>query len=134
MTSEARFWSKVNKSDDCWLWTAAVDEAGYGRFGVNRESTYAHRYSYELTKGSIPEGLQIDHLCRVRHCVKPDHLETVTQRENILRSPTGFAAVNARKTHCPRGHRYSILDNRGWRECRVCRNEQARRRYIEVSA
>lgn len=130
MTPEERFWSKVNKTEECWLWTAAVDKAGYGRFG----DRYAHRYVYELKVGPVPQGLQIDHLCRVRHCVNPDHLEPVTQRENILRSPISVAAVNARKTHCPRGHRYSILDNRGWRECRPCRNLQYRRRYAEKAS
>ncbi len=67
----------------------------------------------------IPEGMQLDHLCRVRCCINPDHLEVVTQRENILRG-NGTAAVHAKKTHCPQGHEYSYRDKRGRRVCRIC--------------
>lgn len=80
--------------------------------------------SHELHKGPIPEGLVIDHLCRNRGCVNPDHLEAVTQRENILRGE-GLAAANARKTHCPKGHPYSgenlyVVPSSGRRQCRIC--------------
>lgn len=85
-TIEERFWSKVEKTDDCWLWKAYILKNGYGQFRIdNRTLIVAHRYSYILTKGEIGAGLDLDHLCRVRHCVNPAHLEPVTRQENIVR-------------------------------------------------
>ena len=78
-----------------------------------------HRLVYELFVGSIPVGLTLDHLCRVRHCVNPAHLEPVTLAENTLRGE-GPTAVNSRKTHCPKGHPYDVMDS-GRRRCLVCR-------------
>lgn len=83
---EARFWAKVDKTETCWLWTAAIRRrSGYGVFSHQARTMLAHRFAYELLVGPIPDGLVIDHLCRVRHCVNPDHLEPVTQRENLRR-------------------------------------------------
>ena len=80
----ARFWAKVDKTETCWLWTGG-QSAGYGRFGFKgRPNLGAHRFAYELLVGPIPPGLDLDHLCRVRNCVNPDHLEPVTRRENLL--------------------------------------------------
>lgn len=90
----------------CWLWAGAWDNKGYGIFSSQGKSLRAHRVSYEQHKGPIPEGLQIDHLCRVHCCVNPDHLEAVTPKENTLRG-FGHTAVNAKKTHCPKGHPYA---------------------------
>lgn len=128
----SRFWSRVQKGPSCWAWLGGTRN-GYGAcylFGLG----YAHRVSYVLTHGSIPDGLSIDHLCRNTRCVNPAHLEAVTQRENILRSPLAPAAINAAKTHCPRGHAYAgdnlVLSANGRaRTCRTCRNarETARR-------
>jgi hypothetical protein len=89
---EARFFSRVNGTPDgCWLWTAHVNpRTGYVQFRIGGRSgkmVLAHRWSYEHFVGPIPDGLQIDHLCRVRHCVNPSHLEPVTARENRLRQP-----------------------------------------------
>ena len=85
-----RFWTKVKFTDSCWLWTAAKSPLGYGRFRlIAPGEVYAHRYAYEFCVEHIPGGLEIDHLCRVRHCVFPNHLEVVTHRENVLR---GIAA------------------------------------------
>lgn len=101
-----RFWSKVDKSGpipdfaphlgNCWLWTACRQSDGYARFRVNDKKTVqAHRWAWERERGRILEGLHMDHLCRVRSCVNPAHLEPVTCRENILRG-FGFPAVQHR--------------------------------------
>jgi hypothetical protein len=127
-----RFWAKVDKTDTCWLWTAAKSPAGYGYFRVGgRAGQYviAHRYAYTATTGQIPEGLVLDHLCRVRQCVNPAHLEPVTQAENNRR---------ARLTHCRRGHPYEganvLLKSDGRRECKSCIADAARLRYLRKSA
>jgi len=101
------FMSHIDKTDDDhWLWTGSKDRDGYGRF-VRRDMApreyLAHRWSYRYFRGPIPEGLTIDHLCRVRHCCNPDHLEVVSQRVNLLRGD-GFVGKQARMTHCKRGH------------------------------
>ncbi len=121
-----RFWSKVKKTDGCWLWTDVLQANGYGSIGVGGRSgkkLLAHRISYEISHGPIPEGLQIDHLCRVRNCVNPSHLEAVTNRVNGLRGES-FCAHHARKTHCPNGHAYdtenTIEKKNGSRACRAC--------------
>ena len=84
-----RFWEKVDKTATCWLWRASIRNHGYGRIKVNGRAEQAHRVAYELLVGPIPEGLTLDHLCRVRLCVNPAHLEPVTQKVNIRRGLTG---------------------------------------------
>lgn len=116
-----RFWSKVSigAPDECWLWQAYKTPAGYGQFGRN---TPAHRVAYELCVGPIPEGLDIDHLCRTHDCQNPRHLEAVTRRENVLRG-VGPTARNARATQCPQGHSYTdenILIIKNGKRCREC--------------
>jgi HNH endonuclease len=122
-----RFWNKVDKSGDCWLWTGYVTPQGYGMFRLNGLASRAHRVAYELVNGPIPEGLVVDHLCRVRHCVNPSHLEPIVFHENIIRGTQGEWAKA--KTHCPSGHEYTPentrIDERGSRQCRKCRHEQA---------
>lgn len=93
------FESKINKTDSCWVWTGAKQSRGYG----NYRGKLAHRVSYEKYVGEIPSGLTIDHLCRNRLCVNPEHLEAVTQYVNNMRGD-GFASKNLRKTHCYNGH------------------------------
>lgn len=128
-----RWLSYVEKTDTCWLWRGSMWEStGYGRFWVDDKTVLVHRWSYEHHVGPIPKGKHLDHLCRVRNCVRPDHLEPVTARENLLRGETQ-AAKNAAKTHCPRGHPYdktnTYIDCRGARSCITCRkaSDAARR-------
>lgn len=129
---DVRFWRYVEKTDTCWLWRGAIEPGhrGYGRMNIEGRSRVAHRVGYELLVGPIPEGLQLDHLCRVRRCVNPEHLEPVTPRENLLRGKT-LAAANAAKTHCPVGHAYTpentIFDaKRRIRSCRECSRRRSR--------
>src|SRR5690606_5755076 len=119
---EQRFWEKVDKSDGCWLWTAAKDAYGYGTFSVVRgKANGAHRIAYSWLVGPLDRKTFLDHLCRVRHCVNPEHLQPVTNGENVLRGFGPFA-VNARKTHCIHGHEFTSenthIDRRGYRQCR----------------
>lgn len=127
-----RFWARVDASGDCWEWTGATVK-GYGAVRIKRRLWYAHRFAYELLVGPIPQGLELDHLCRNLPCVNPDHLEPVTHAENMRRgSQRGgrvLAALNRSKTHCPRGHPYdeaSTAVYRGQRHCRLCLRARAR--------
>lgn len=126
--TNARFLEKVSQTDGCWTWGGYVDPKGYGVFGINsRQLVKAHRFSYELHVGPIPEGMQLDHLCRVRHCVNPAHLEPVTNRENVIR---GNAARPQRQA-CQRGHPFdeqnTYIDHKGRRQCRACRRAAVQR-------
>lgn len=127
-----RFWPKVDKTDDCWLWTGALNSTGYGYIArTSNRMVPAHRIAYELLVGPIPDGLTLDHLCRVRNCVNPSHLEPVTMRENTLRG-SAPPAINARRTHCVNGHEFTpentYVGTTG-RECRACNRLRARERY-----
>ncbi len=114
---------QIDPDSGCWLWDNALLGGGYGQFSIDGRPVYAHRFSYIRTYGAIPDGLQLDHLCRTRHCVNPAHLEAVTCRENLLRGET-LAAKHAAATHCPHGHAYddtnTYRDPRGYRQCRKC--------------
>lgn len=123
-----RFWEKVSKDTGCWEWQAARYPTGYGMYMLKKRPRYAHRIAYELAIGPIPPGLEIDHLCRNRSCVRPDHLEPVTKAENILRSESP-PAQSARATECPNGHPWDAANTywyRGWRHCKACRRETNR--------
>ncbi len=137
--NQARFWSHVDKFGPdgfhfktgenlgpCWLWTAADNNNGYGVFWNGERQTYAHIFAYVLLVGPIPENLEPDHLCRVRSCVRPFHLEPVTHLENVRRGKAG--AWQAAKTHCPSGHEYSTentyICRQGGRACRTCNRER----------
>jgi hypothetical protein len=119
-----RFWSTVtpDESSGCWKWTGRLDKSGYGRFDHGR---LTHRVAYELLIGPIPEGLVIDHLCRVRACVNPSHMEPVTQATNVERGS------RAQQTHCLHGHPFDaentyIRPDSG-RGCRACNRMAAAR-------
>jgi hypothetical protein len=133
-----------NKRPDlgpCWFWTASKTNEGYPRIGFKYKGSpysvvFAHRLVYQLTKGVIPDGLELDHLCEVPSCVNPYHLQVSTGAYNTLRSLKIPAAINSRKTHCPKGHALVgdnvIVDKRtkgrnSTRRCRVCKNEYQRR-------
>lgn len=133
-----RFWAKVDKGGECWVWTAGLNHEGYGKFWLNGRTIAAHRVAYILTSGPIPEGLTIDHLCRVRACVRPDHLEAVTIQENLARAPLALGGFNARKTHCPQGHAYDEANTRvrpdGRRLCRSCDRARSAQRWAKQRA
>jgi len=121
---EDRASNKFLVGDGCWEWIASRDPNGYGRiWAEGSRVVMAHRLVYEMVVGPIPDGLFLDHLCRNRGCVRPDHLEPVTCRENTLRGESP-AAIGARKTHCLRGHELTAENNyfvQGKRSCRTCR-------------
>lgn len=122
-----RLMRRVEVSDTgCWLWTATTTANGYGKTSYLNRGWLAHRLMYEATVGPIPAGLTLDHLCRVRNCINPEHLEPVTQRTNTLRGD-GPSARQARRTHCDRGHLYDDANTRvrgGTRYCRACDRER----------
>lgn len=131
---EQRFWAKVAppNADGCMLWLAALRDDGYASFyqlSGRRRMHRAHRVAYFLAFGEVPPGLQVDHICWVRHCMAPPHLEAVTQQENIRR---GNAGLHQRlKTHCPQGHEYTeantrLRRDRNQRTCIICVRAQGR--------
>ncbi len=128
LTAFDRFFRRVTIVDNesCWVWSGEKSTSGYGRFHAGRgDHEVAHRWLYRRLVGPIRDGLQLDHLCRVRLCVRPDHLEPVTPQENVRRSDAG---INMRmRTHCPKGHSYDAVNTRivkaryGFgRQCREC--------------
>ncbi len=132
---EVRFWSRVAlpNTAGCLLWLGGTGSQGYGHLIVRGREMPAHRFAYELAYGAVPDGHVIDHLCRVRHCVRPEHLEAVTHVENVKRGEVGR---NSReKTTCPAGHLYDQVNTRisreGKRVCRACHRNHAARYYRE---
>lgn len=142
----ARFWEKVepasgasDRQEDwdapgCWEWRASCNDYGYGQYSLRRRMVKAHRVAYELHKGPIPDSLDLDHKCRNRRCVRPDHLEPVTTVVNTLRGEAP-SAQNKRKTHCKNGHAFTpentYVTPRGTRNCRTCHRERSRADYTQ---
>lgn len=138
-----RFWSKVSHTTGCWFWLGSLDTHGYGNFKAQGRKWLSHRIAYFLTTGSLTgQGLEFDHLCRVRHCVNPEHLEAVTHRENVRRGAVAATNVarGAAVTQCPHGHAYTEANivrgakgERGCRECQQQRNRGYYARHLETS-
>ena len=133
-SASERFWAKVHGGHYalCWLWRGQINADGYGVFRGEGRSTRAHRFAYTDVVADIPDGLQLDHTCRVRHCVNPWHLEPVTREVNLARGD-----VHGTETHCPQGHTYSPENTyrhaRGDRQCRTCIRERNRQRRLAAS-
>jgi len=134
-STEDRFWIRVDKNGPvpelrpelgpCWIWRGSVTPStGYGAFWWKNRLSTSHRFAYEREGATVPDGLNIDHLCRNRRCVNSSHLEAVTTQVNLLRG-VGMSAQHAAQTHCFRGHPFDLLntrfDNKGRRHCRACK-------------
>lgn len=124
-----RFWSKVmpEPNSGCYLWYAGTDSCGYGTFSVGRSKRSAHIVAWLLSGKELVDGLELDHKCRVRCCVNPDHLELVTHIENVRRGNLG--KFRREKTVCPKGHPYkgeNLLIYNGKRYCRICTSVRSR--------
>ncbi len=135
-----RFWSHVEKSEKgCWLWAASCQPSGYGQTWDGVTVLLAHRVAYQLSKGEIPAGYEIDHLCRVRRCVNPEHLEAVTKRENMRRSGwyEKLGSFRRDRPTCKYGHQWTeentARDKQGYRVCRACAREKYHRHKAMAS-
>lgn len=122
-TADERFARNVADASGCVLWVGDLNADGYGRFWDGEKKVLAHRWAWEQKRGAIPEGLTLDHLCRVRCCVNPEHLEPVTNAENIRRA---YSVI----THCLNGHPFdeenTYRPSHGRRSCRACHRERER--------
>lgn len=131
-----KYLNKINFTDSCWLWTGTINSDGYGiahiKLGNKWVHRKAHRIIYELHNGKIPDNLVCDHLCRVRNCVNPNHIEIVTQSENRKRGE--FPSPPSKyQTHCKHGHEMNEENTRigrfGYRICRACARRFSKENY-----
>lgn len=131
---------RIKKTSTCWLWTGQKNNTGYGVFGwydselKKTKSNSAHRVIYELLVAEIPLGLDLDHLCKNRLCVNPEHLEPVTRHENLMRSETNIVTINKNKIKCLNGHAFTKENtyerkDRTTRECKKCRYNATLKSY-----
>lgn len=120
-----RILSKIDFSDGCWNWAWSLDKHGYSQVRKDGTTRRAHRVVYEILVGDVAEGLDLDHLCRNRKCVRPEHLEPVTRSTNLQRG----ILWQSKKSTCPNGHPYDMTDSRGARRCRRCYLANMKLRY-----
>ena len=135
----ARFRSKYVIEGECWLWQGPLDRDGYGTFYLRGAARRAHRVAWFMINGEIPAGYVVNHTCRRRHCVNPQHLNCMTVVDNALRDSTSLGYLNSQKMYCPQGHPYdTTVEYKGRRQrvCSICdkqrRREAKRRRYAEA--
>ena len=130
-----RFWDKVevDSISGCWNWMGSKFASGYAQFKLTHtKNVRAHRFAYEVNKGKVPKDFVLDHLCRNRKCVNPDHLEIVTQKENMIRGNSP-PSLNSKKTHCSKNHPLSgdnLYFHNNKRYCKIC-IEETKRRFNE---
>ena len=136
-----RFTSKyaVNSDTGCWEWTRSLNDSGYGQFSISKKCYRAHRVSWKIFKGPLDPNKVLDHKCKNRRCVNPEHLREVTSNENTLKNSFSWWAVNSEKTHCPRGHEYTAENTnlrpqscgKGLvgRQCKQCIREKSMEKY-----
>ena len=124
-----RFNSSYKVVNDCFVWQKYLDKDGYGTFYFKKKSRKAHRFSYYITHGDIPTGMMIDHICRNRACVNPEHLRLVTPQQNTLENSKSIGAINKAKTHCKLGHPLNKINGvkKPQRYCSICENEKSKR-------
>jgi hypothetical protein len=121
----------------CWIWTDVPNSGGYGTFSAERKHFLSHRFSYEVFKGPIPKGYQVHHQCYERRCVKPEHLEVMTRRENLMdEGSSTIIKDKAKQTHCINGHEFNEKNTRirsnGCRQCRACDRERKRKKCLQT--
>lgn len=138
MNALDRFFAKIKREDGHWLWTAYLDEDGYGQFrDEDSKKVYAHRFAYEYFIRPIPKNKVVDHKCRTRHCVNPTHLRIVSKKKNVLENSVSIQAANSVKTLCLHGHNFDTMntgvDKRGDRYCKQCARDRSKARYSRLS-